>query len=196
MSKLYFRYGAMNCGKTTILIQTAYNYEERGQKVIIIKPKADTKGNENVVNRIGLSRKVDELIGKDDKIIDKVEGHLDDLSCILVDEVQFFSKDQIKELFLLTKTYNIPVIAYGLRTDFKGETFEASSVLLGLADSLEEMPTICRCGRKARFNGRKVNGIFVNTGDIVIIDNESENIEYESLCGECFSKKVLKKTLN
>ena len=196
MAKLHFRYGAMNCGKTTILIQTAYNYEERGQKVIVIKPIADTKGNDTIINRIGLSRKVDELIAPTDKIIDKIDKHLEGLNCILVDEVQFLTEEQARELFLISKVYDVAVISYGLRTDFKGNLFEASAILLGLADSLEEMATICRCGKKARFNGRKVNNKFVSDGDVVVIDNSQDNVEYESLCGECFTKKVLKKENN
>lgn len=196
MAKLHFRYGAMNCGKTTILIQTAHNYEERGRKVIVIKPLDDTKGNDNIINRIGLSRKVDELISSTDKIMKKVDKHLDELDCILVDEVQFLTKEQVKELFLISKVYDVAVICYGLRTDFKGDLFDASAMLLGLADSLEEMATICRCGKKARFNGRKINNEFVSEGDVILIDNSTDNIEYESLCGKCFAEKVLKKKKN
>lgn len=192
MAKLNFRYGAMNSGKTTILIQTAYNYEERGQKVIVIKPAIDTKGNDNVVSRIGASRKVDELIDKEDKILEKCKKYLNSVNCILVDEAQFLKKEQVDELFYITKILNIPVIAYGLRTDFKTNTFEGSARLLALADDIQEMPTICRCGTKARFNARKVNGEYVNDGESIIIDDKSD-IEYESLCGKCYIKKVMKK---
>ena len=192
MAKLHFRYGAMNSGKTTILIQTAYNYEERGQKVIIIKPSIDTKGDKKIVSRIGATRDVDYLVNKEDKIIDKIENNLENLSCILVDEVQFLTRNQVDELFYITKLYNIPVIGFGLRTDFKTNGFDGSTRLLELADELEEMPTICRCGKKARFNGRKINQAFVNEGESVKIDGSDENIEYESLCGKCYLKKVLK----
>lgn len=189
MAKLHFRYGAMNSGKTTILIQTAFNYEERDQKVIIIKPSIDTKGCDNISSRIGAKRKVDELISPEDSIIEKIDKHLDNLCCILVDEAQFLKKEQIDELWRITKIYNIPVIAFGLRTDFKTNGFEGSTRLLELADELDEMPTICRCGKKARFNGRKINGEFVSEGNSVEIDNNPK-IEYESLCGSCYLKKV------
>lgn len=193
MAKLHFRYGAMNCGKTTILIQTAYNYEERDQKALIIKPKVDTKGIDHIVSRIGASRKVDELISEDDKIIEKIEKYFEKIDCILVDEAQFFTTSQIDELFYITKLYDIPVIAFGLRTDFKTAGFTGSRRLLEIADELEEMPTICRCGKKARFNGRKVNNKFIKDGDSIVIDGSEPNIEYESLCGKCYLKKVLKK---
>lgn len=191
MAKLHFRYSAMNAGKTTILLQTAYNYEERNQKVLIIKPSIDTKGNEKVVSRIGLDRKVDALISPDDTIFDKIGKYLDTTNCILVDEAQFLSKNQVDELYYITKLYNIPVITFGLRTNFKANGFEGSIRLLELADALEEMPTICRCGKKARFNARKVNGEFTNVGEDVVIDG-TQNVEYESLCGSCYIEKVLK----
>ena len=193
MAKLHFRYGAMNAGKTTILIQTAYNYEERDQKVIIIKPAIDTKGADTIVSRIGVSRKVDELISKEDSIVEKIDKHLENLGCILVDEVQFLTRNQVTELWKITKIYNIPVIGFGLRTDFKTNGFEGSIRMLELADELLEMPTICRCGKKARFNGRKIGKEFVSEGNSVEID-DNENIEYESLCGGCYLKKVLKIT--
>lgn len=191
MAKLQFRYGAMNSGKTTILIQTAFNYEERNQKVILIKPKIDTKGADNIVSRIGVSRKVDELIGKEDSIISKIKNQLDTVNCVLVDEVQFMTREQIDELWEIAKIYNIPVMAFGLRTDFRTEGFEGSVRLLEIADELNEMPTICRCGKKARFNARKINGKFVTEGNSVAID-DNEKIEYESLCGRCYLYKVKK----
>lgn len=191
MAKLHFRYSAMNAGKTTIMLQTAYNYEERNQKVLIIKPSIDTKGGRKVVSRIGLSRDVDYLISPDDSILDKIDDCLNWVNCILVDEAQFLRKSQVEELYYITKLYNIPVIAFGLRTDFRTNGFEGSIRLLELADALEEMPTICRCGKKARFNARKVNGEFTSDGDSVVIDG-TQNVEYESLCGSCYIEKVLK----
>lgn len=191
MAKLHFRYSAMNAGKTTIMLQTAYNYEERNQKVLIIKPSIDTKGGRQVVSRIGLSRDVDYLISPDDSIFDKIKDCLNWVNCILVDEAQFLRKKQVEELYYITKLYNIPVIAFGLRTDFRTNGFEGSIRLLELADALEEMPTICRCGKKARFNARKVNGEFTSDGDSVVIDG-TQNVEYESLCGSCYIEKVLK----
>lgn len=185
MAKFHFRYGAMNAGKSTILLQTAYNYEEKGKKVVLIKPSVDTKGDEKIVSRIGLERKVDYLIGDNDRIISKLGDNLSSLSCILVDEAQFLKRKQVDELFYISKIMNIPVIAFGLRTDFKSNGFEGSIRLLELADALEEMPTICQCGKKARFNARKVDGKFTFDGDSIVIDDKAE-VEYESLCGTCY----------
>lgn len=185
MAKFHFRYGAMNAGKSTILLQTAYNYEEKGKKVVILKPSVDTKGDEKIVSRIGLERKVDYLIGDNDSIISKLGDNLSSLSCILVDEAQFLKRKQVDELFYISKMMDIPVIAFGLRTDFKSNGFEGAIRLLELADALEEMPTICRCGRKARFNARKVDGEFTFDGDSIVIDDNS-NVKYESLCGTCY----------
>ena len=195
MAKLNFRYGAMNSGKTTILIQTAYNYEERNQKVIVIKPKVDTKGEEYIVSRVGIKRRVDELIGENEKIIDKCSKYFENINCIIVDEAQFLKSEQIDELWYITKMYDIPVIAFGLRTDFKINLFEGSSRLLALSDDIQEMPTICRCGVKARFNVRKVNGQCVTDGESIVIDNDKD-VEYESVCGKCYIEKVLKKVSN
>ena len=190
MAKLHFKYGAMNSGKTTMLLQAAHNYEEQGKKVIVIKSNIDKKGNETILNRIGLKRKVDELIGIDEKIIDKIRKYLDNLDCILVDEAQFLSRNQIDELFYITKIYDIPVIAYGLKTNFKSVVFTGSSRLVEVADSLEEIPTICKCGKKARFNVRTLNGEYLKEGDDILIDGTTE-IKYESLCGKCYVTKVL-----
>ena len=191
MAKLHFRYGAMNSGKTAILIQTAFNYEERGQKVLIIKPGIDTKGNDTIVSRIGVSRKVDYLINNDDSVIDTLKNNLKNINCILVDEVQFMTRKQIEELWYITKVFDIPVIGYGLRTDFKTNGFEGSIRMFELADELLEMPTICRCGKKARFNGRLINNEYVYDVDSICIDDK-EDVSYESLCGSCYLKKVRK----
>lgn len=191
MAKLHFRYSAMNAGKSTALIQTAYNYSERDQRALLIKPSIDTKGGRKIVSRIGASYDVDELIYSNDKVIEKLENYFEDVDCILVDEAQFLTRSQVDELFYITKLYDIPVIAFGLRTDFKTNGFEGSTRLLELADCLEEMPTICRCGKKARFNGRKLDGDFVTTGESIVID-DGKKVEYESLCGKCYVSKVLK----
>ena len=185
MAKFHFRYGAMNAGKSTILLQTAYNYEEKGKKVVVLKPSVDTKGDEKIVSRIGLERKVDYLIGDNDSIISKLGDNISSFSCILVDEAQFLKRKQVDELFYISKMMDIPVIAFGLRTDFKSNGFEGSIRLLEFADALEEMPTICRCGKKARFNARKVDGKFTFDGDSIVIDDNS-NVKYESLCGTCY----------
>ena len=188
MSKLYFRYGAMNCGKSTNLLQVAFNYEERGMKVLIIKPKTDTKGGDKIVSRLGVTRTVDMCFGKNDNIYSAINDYISNegkVHCILADEVQFFTKAQIDEMFKISVILDIPVICYGLRTDFQMEGFEGSERLLLIAHSLEELKTICKCGRKALVNGRKVNGKFVFEGDQVAIDMK-DNVEYESLCAQCY----------
>ena len=190
MSKLYFRYGAMNSGKSTNLMQVAYNYEERGMKVLLIKPSTDKKGGDKLVSRLGVERKVDLLINDDQNIYNEAKKWQDEkykVDCILVDEVQFFKAYQIDQLFEIAVCLDIPVICYGLRTDFKMQGFEGSTRLLLLAHSIEELKTICKCGKKAILNGRKINGKFVFEGEQVAIDN-IDNVEYESLCGHCYFK--------
>ena len=190
MSKLYFRYGAMNSGKSTNLMQVAHNYEERGMKVVLIKPSTDKKGGDKLVSRLGVERKVDLLINDDQNVDEEVKNWQNNkykIDCILVDEVQFLKSHQIDELFEVAVCLDIPVICYGLRTDFKMQGFEGSTRLLLLAHSIEELKTICKCGRKAVLNGRKINGKFVFEGEQVAIDNV-DNVEYESLCGHCYFK--------
>jgi len=188
MSKLYFRYGAMNCGKSTALMQVAHNYTERGMRVVTIKPFSDTKGGNKVVSRLGIELKVDMLVKENENIrsltqaLIKKSGAID---CILVDEAQFFKKEQIDQLFYIAVKDDIPVICYGLRTDFQMMGFEGSERLLVIAHSIEELKTICRCGRKAILNGRKIDGAFVFEGDQVAIDGENE-VTYESLCANCY----------
>lgn len=190
MSKLYFRYGAMNSGKTTLLLQVAHNYEERGMKVVILKPGIDTKGNDKIVTRIGLKRKVDHIVKNDEKLINYLCTLPLDVVCVLVDESQFLTRDQVDDLFMFTKLKNIPVICYGLRSDFKTMAFPGSLRLFEVSDEMEELITICRCGKRAKFNGRIVNGEFTSNGEQVAIDGEN-HVEYESLCGKCYLEKVL-----
>ena len=187
MAKLYFRFGAMNCGKTTALLQVAHNYEEKGMNVLLIKPKVDKKGGNKVVSRLGIDRKVDVLVNGDEKLKDILK--LDNISCILVDEVQFMNKEQIKELWIIAKTKDIPVICYGLKTNFKGELFEGSKPIIELADELEELITICKCGKIAKFNARIINGEYVKDGEEVAIDGIDAT--YEPLCGKCYIENVL-----
>lgn len=188
MAKIYFRFGAMNCGKTTSLLQVAHNYEENGMKVIVIKPSIDKKAGENIQSRLGIERKVDYLLNPNDTIRNNID--LEHLNCILVDEVQFMRKEQIRELWIISKICDIPVICYGLKTNFKGELFEGSKALIEISDELEELTTICKCGKKAKFNARLENGEYVNIGDEVAIDGI--DAKYEPLCGECYINKVLK----
>lgn len=191
MAKLYFRYGAMNCGKTTLLMTVAHNYEERDMFVKVLKPGIDTKGEDKVISRMGIERKVDFVVGKNDTLkeyLDKISK--EGIACVLVDEAQFMNKEQIDELYLFSKKYDIPVICYGLRSDFKTCLFPGSLRLFEIADEIEELITICRCGKRAKFNGRKINDEFVVSGDQVAIDNIG-SVTYESLCGKCYMEKVL-----
>lgn len=188
MAKMYFRYGAMNCGKTTALLQVAHNYEEQGMRVLVIKSKVDKKGDKNIVSRLGIERQVDLLIPLNERISSNVDLH--GINCILVDEAQFMSPEQIKELWIIAKMKDIPVICYGLKTDFRGKLFEGSKAIIELADELEELSTICKCGEKARFNSRVVNGEYTSEGNVVAIDGIDAT--YEPLCGKCYIKKVLK----
>ena len=191
MSKLIFKYSTMNSGKTMDLLRTVHNYEENNCKVIVMKPALDTKADDNIETRIGLKRKVDILINENDSIIELLKGKLDDVKCIFIDESQFLHASQIDELFIITKAVNLPVICYGLRNNFKLESFEGSKRLLEIADTLEEFKTLCSCGEIARYVGRKVNGEFVVEGNEIVIDGEKD-VEYVPLCGKHYLEKVTK----
>ena len=191
MSKLYFRYGAMSCGKSTVLMQVAYNYEKNNMKVVIIKSAIDTKGDDNLVSRIGLKRKVDILLGKDESV-EKELSKYKNIDCILVDEAQFLYPKQVEELWKITKKKNIPVICYGLKGDFQSKLFIGSKRLIELADEIEEIITICKCGKRAKFNARYNNGKLVTEGEDIVIDGENNNIEYRPLCGKCYLSELEK----
>lgn len=190
MSKLYFRYGAMNCGKSTAIMQVAYNYYERGMHAMIMKPQIDTKGDDKVVSRLGIDRPVDFLVSDTDDVFEMISDYQNahkDIDCLLVDEVQFFKKHHIDQMLKVAVTLSIPVICYGLRTDFLMNGFEGSERLLLVAHTIEELKTICTCGKKATLNGRKVDGTYVFEGEQVAIDGEN-HVEYQSLCTECYFK--------
>ena len=191
MAKLYFRYGAMNSGKSTALMQVAHNYEERGMRVLVLKPMVDTKGGDQLVSRLGVCRKVDLCVSPELDLLETVRRYAESdcpPACILADESQFFTPVQIDQLFMVTVELGIPVICYGLRTDFSMKGFPGSTRLLELAHEIEEMKTICTCGRKAMLNGRMINGEFVFEGDQVAIDLEN-NVQYQSLCPQCYFEK-------
>lgn len=188
MAKLYFRYSAMNSGKTTSLIQAAYNYEERGMKVLTLKPSIDTKGQGTIISRLGIKRPVDIMVKPEDELTDTLAQY-NDIHCILVDEAQFLTPSQVDELFWYAATCDVPVMAYGLRTDFQTVGFPGATRLLELAHEVQELKTICRCGKKAVFNGRKRNGKFVAEGEQVAIDG-ADKVEYESLCANCYRELV------
>ena len=193
MSKLYFRYGAMNSGKSTALLQAAFNYEERGQRVLLAKPQIDTKGDGAIVSRLGRRRgRSTSRSAPDEDIYAAFAAQRaavlaetgTPVSCLLVDEAQFLTEGQVDDLLRIAILEDVPVLAYGIRTDFQTVAFPGSRRLLEIAHSLEELKTICRCGRKAVFNARKVGGRFIFDGDQVAIDGV--DVTYESLCGSCY----------
>ena len=191
MPKLYFRYGAMNSGKTTALLQVAFNYKERGMRVLLLKPSIDTKGQGEVVSRLGVRRPVDVLVAPDMDVLDIVRRDMAEHgapACVLCDESQLFTPEQVDQLFLVTVDLGIPVICYGLRADFMTRGFPGSTRLLELAHTIEEMKTICECGRKATCNGRKVNGEYVFEGAQAAIDTV-DDVEYQSLCPQCWYRE-------
>ena len=190
MAKLYYRFSSMNAGKSTALMQIAYNYEERDQRVVVVKPSTDTK-DINVLSRLGVKRSVDIHLAPKDNLFKLVEEDIKQngkIDCVLIDEAQFLTRDQVNQAFTIAVSSGIPVIAYGIRTDFQTNAFPGSARLLEISHSLEELKTICRCGRKAILNGRKVNGRFIKKGSQVAIDGD--RVEYESLCGFCYVEKV------
>ena len=189
MAKLYFRYGAMNCGKSTSLIQVDYNYRERGMNTVIIKPQTDTKGSNKVISRLNIERSADIIATTKDDLYRMIEDRQkkEPVDSVLVDEAQFLTHAQVDQLFEVAVLLDIPVICYGLRTDFLLNGFEGSARLLLMAHSIEELKTICKCGQKAIANGRKIGGRFVFEGAQVAIEGEAD-VEYESLCARCYFK--------
>ena len=182
----------MNSGKSTALLQAAFNYEERGQQVLVAKPVIDTKGDTAIISRLGFQRRVDFTVAPDEDIYEKfgaerarvLESTGLPVSCLLVDEAQFFTEGQVDDLLRIAILEGVPVLAYGIRTDFQTVAFPGSRRLLEIAHSLEELKTICRCGRKAIFNARKIGDRYVFDGDQVAIDGV--DVTYESLCGTCY----------
>ena len=177
MAQLYFKYGAMGASKTANALMTRFNYEERGQQTLMVKPRLDTRdGDHLVASRIGLSYPCvyfDEL-----KQMSIMELQQND--CIIVDEAQFLTREEVMHLVYLVDDLEIPVICYGLRADFKGELFPGSEALLVLADKLEEIKTICWCGRKATFNARfDSTGNVLKEGEQVVL---GANDQYIGLC--------------
>lgn len=193
MASLYFRYGAMGCGKTRDLMKVWYNYNEKGKTAIIIKPAIDTKANSSVSSRDGSNHEVDYLIKKRDNIYIIISKHIlsNNLDCILVDEAQFLERHHVEELTEVVDLLNIPVICYGLRADFKNNLFTGSEALFVYADKIEEMKTICECLGAATRNVRFVNGEISTHGGQIAIDGE-DNVTYVSMCRKC-QKKALKK---
>ena len=173
MAKLYFRYGAMGSSKTANAIMVRFNYLERGQNCIMLKPRLDTRDGERVVaSRSGLTAPCYYM-----EEIDTLD--LTNVDCVIVDEAQFLTKEQVEKLTRIVDEDNIPVIAYGLRADFRGELFEGSTWLMAWADSVEEVKTVCWCGRKATYNARLWNGKVIKTGEKIMLGG---NESYIALC--------------
>lgn len=191
MAKLYFRYGAMGCGKTRDIMKVWYNYDEKGKNAIIIKPSTDTKGDNKIVSRDNSERQVDYIIKNDDNIYDIINRHrtLYNLDCILVDEAQFLKRHHIEELTDIVDDLDITVICYGLRADFQDNLFTGSEALFIYADVIEEMKTICECLDGATRNVRFINGEAIFEGEQVAIDGEDE-VSYISMCRKCRKKLV------
>jgi thymidine kinase len=185
----------MNSGKSTALLQAAHNYEERDQHVLLAKPAIDVKGEKAITSRLGVDREVDFLITPEldlrAEFASRVTAFKQEtgkgIACLLIDEAQFLTRDQVDQALEIAVLDSIPVLAYGIRTDFLTNGFPGSLRLLEIAHSLEELKTICRCGRKAMFNARKMDDQFVFDGEQVAIDGV--HVTYESLCPECYLKE-------
>ena len=194
MAKLYFRYGAMGCGKTMQLLQVAFNYEERGHKVCVIKPKTDTKHGTKLYTRIGPERETDFCFDRKTDLFKEISKHYQDAHCVLVDEAQFLTKQQVDQLMMVTIKLDIPVMAYGLRLNFRREDggFEGATRLLQIAHDIEEIKTICVCGKKATYNARFLNGRLVADGPDVLIDDGTIDVEYRAICPSCYEQQLLR----
>ena len=190
MAKLYFRYGARGCGKTMQLLQVAFNYEERGHKVCVIKPATDTKNGTKLLTRIGPERETDFCFDRNTDLFKEISQNYADVHCVLVDESQFLTPAQADQLMKVVTRLDIPVMAYGLRLNFRLEDggFEGATRLLQIAHDIEEIKTICECGRKATYNARFLNGKLVADGPDVLIDDGTIDIEYRAICPACYEK--------
>ena len=181
MAQLYYRYSTMNAGKSIELIKVAYNYEERGKTVMTLTPSVDDRFGEGIItSRIGIQREAI-AINDDTNILELFikENEKHHIDCVLVDECQFLKKHHVLELVEIVDSFEVPVLAYGLKNDFKNELFEGSYYMLVYADKIEEIKTICWCGRKATRVARLVDGKFVKQGEQVVIGG---NDMYISLC--------------
>lgn len=191
MSKLYFRYGAMGSGKSLDILKVCFNYKEKGQNTLLLSSNLDNRyGNNIIKSRTGIEMPCISIKEDDNILSIFIEQNLiKKIDCVLVDESQFLKKNQIKQLTEIVDKYDIPVMAYGLRTDFRLEVFEGSLYLLSVADSIEELKTICHCGRKATVNARIVDGKITTKGEQVQIGG---NESYISICRKCFKLGKIK----
>ena len=190
MAKLYFYYSAMNAGKSTSLLQSAYNYKERGMRPYIMSAAIDNRYSVGkVTSRIGLEAEAYLFHKEDDlfKILSE-ENKKQGINCVLIDESQFLSREQVKQLAIAVDDLDIPVLCYGIRTDFRGELFPGSQHLLAWADNLIELKTICHCGSKATMVVRTDDkGNIINDGDQVVIGG---NDRYQSMCRKHFAEHI------
>ena len=192
MAKLYFYYSSMNAGKSTALLQSSYNYRERGMNTLVLAPELDDRfGRGKVSSRIGLETEAT-TFGQEDDLLEIINKAIEDkpLHCILIDEAQFLTKDQVFQLGEATDKLNIPVLAYGLRTDFQGEPFEGSKYLLAWSDNLKELKAICDCGTKATMVIRLDEG-----GNVVTQGSQVEiggNDRYISMCRKHFKENFFR----
>lgn len=192
MANLTFYYGTMEVGKTTKLIQDHYNYSKYLIKLILMKPKVDSKGGNTVVTRTGDNVKVDVLVPKSASLLSKKYfNKYKYAQFILVDEAQFLTKNQINELWFIAHKYDISVICYGLKSNFKGDLFEGSKQLFARSDEKHELTVNCSCGKPAMFNARRVNGKYLASGKEVVIDGEFANVEYIPLCSDHYLEYVM-----
>jgi thymidine kinase len=189
MAKLYFYYSSMNAGKSTSLLQSSYNYRERGMNTLVLAPDFDDRyGGGKVTSRIGIETEA-RTFRPEDNLLEQIETlcNTEPLHCVLIDEAQFLTKDQVFQLGEVTDRLNIPVLAYGLRTDFQGEPFEGSKYLLAWSDNLKELKAICHCGTKATMVVR-----FDEAGNAVTEGSQIEiggNDRYVSMCRKHFKEK-------
>jgi thymidine kinase len=194
LAKLYFYYSSMNAAKSTSLLQSSYNYQERGMRTYLLTPEIDDRYSAGkVTSRIGLDADAYVFDKSEDLLqLIKVQTEKAAISCVMVDEAQFLSKDQVWDLGRVSDELDIPVLAYGLRTDFKGEPFSGSKYLLAWADNLKEIKAICHCGRKATMVLRiDESGEPVSSGEQVVIGG---NDQYESVCRKHFAEKLGRKS--
>ena len=194
MAKLYFKYGAMGSSKTAQALITKFNYEERGMRVMLIKPATDVRdGADMIRSRIGLAHKCEPLTAAD-SIMERFVARKDSTDVIIADECQFFTEAQIDELRAVVDTYDIPVLCFGLRTDFLTKLFPGSMRLFEVADSIAEIKTICDCGRKATVNARlDEGGKVVTAGSQVMLGG---NDCYIAMCHRCWQKKIKEQNNN
>lgn len=187
MAKLYFRYATMASGKSLDLLKVAYNYEELGKKVLLCTSAFDTRfGYAVIASRIGISKEA-KAFDKNDNIYEYVKSLKEKPSCILMDESQFLTKKQVYELSDIVDFLDIPVICYGLKTNFKLELFEGSKALLELADKIQELKTICKCGKKATVNALMIDNKIQTDGPKILIGG---NEKYKPMCRKCFKNAI------